>query len=961
MDTKSATERREWNGAGVATAIRAAWCAACAGLVMWVAWSEADLRGSDLGFYPINGDWQNFNPARRWLGGEFPGRGFHVYLGLGPTALTTVGTWWRGGTFGDSLFATTWMCVVLQSLCWGLVARAGGLSRTAAWTLAALSVVFFAAPYKLWLPVHLRAVLFGVCEPLFRPGNSALGLRAAAPVLAAGVLWWTWSRWADIRCPPWRRALWLGSVSGVFLPWSNDFGPSTCAALGFVAATCWYRDTRWPGWFACVAIHGLATVFVALTVLSVATGGAPRAWWDYNFGGVAAEQFWYFRGDKVLRWSGLPVWTELWVGAATLGVWLWLTRRRSHVGPESVLSLLVMAPLLSTLVSTAGGHVEWRYAFPLARTLFVAAPCAALALVGELRNVWRARRSRVSAGACDCLNPASGTADPHAILSPRWDVVLCVALAIQTGILARRWVREHERQSRPAEPWSMMTPADSATPRTGALTHLGSAGTGLPERFSKALAIAGDLRDEFVAAGVPRERRLASTYTTLMDVVAGARNPCRSDYLIHALGARERASHLTRLTEEPPEFVTTIREDWLGWEGWLRRQNWPYYRWLMRYYEPYDRTYYSVVWKRRREPRRPRDWPVDARAVVMSSDCVALEFRLPARTVDEIERADDGRRVIVEASVDYTTAATVPLWRAGVMRQALEAVDVDRPFMLWGITDWGWPLATHGETTATFPIEIEPGECRTVVLSLAPADVSDLRVARVSARVVGSERQFDGFPLARLRAAAWTAPGWKHGVRVAESDPLPQDGAVAAEFLVSDDSDLRDLSKGDLLEFAGSGRRRIASVAGARVRVEGGPLDSERDGYPALIRVVDPQPRGPVVGGVGEEARGDAWLGISDIVNPDWRAGICIDGGRAGVFLRQPDQIVELRPGDALTFAKSGERRVERVESPIVWVSGGTLDPLGDGPPEMVLWREAPVSAHRWRERVRPVFRTRPD
>jgi hypothetical protein len=936
MEPATARERER----PLLTTARVVWCVACALLVAWVVRSEAAQRGANLGFYPINGDWQNYNPVRRWLDGELPGRDFHVYLGLGPTWLTTLATWWCGGQFGDSLFAMTGLCVALQALCWGVVARVAGLSRTAAWSLAALSVVFFAAPYKLWLPVHLRAVLVGVCEPLFQPGNSALGLRAAAPVLATLVLWWTWNRWADVRCRPWRRALWLGAVSGAFLPWSNDYGPSTCAALSGVAALCWYRDTRWTGWLCCVVIHGLAAVLVALGVLTLATGGAPGWWWEYNFRGVATDQFWYFRGDKVLRWSQLPLWYELWIGGGTLGVWLWRMRRRTTVGTDSLLALLVLAPLLSTLVSVAGGHVEWRYAFPLARTLFIATPCAVMAVVGE---VWRGRGGGAGAGSPLLTQRAEGE-----LLSPRWDVLLCVLLALQTGILARRWFREQDRQPRPAEPWSMLVPRDIRAPRTGALVPLGDAGSGLPERFSKAVAIASELRDEFVAGDVPRESRIASTYTSLIDVIAGAKNPCRSDYLIHALGSRERTAHLEQLTASPPEYVTTIREDWVGWEGWLQRQNWPYYRWLTRYYEPFDRTYYAIVWKRRREPRRPRDWPVDSRAVALSADCVALEFRLPERTVDEIARSGVRGRVVVEAHVDYTTRATSPLWTSGVTRQSLEGVDIERPFMEWGVTDWGWPLAPNEQRTATFPVDIEPGECRTVLLSLAPAEVSEVKVSRVTARVILTEQDFGGVALPRLRAAAWTAHDWRHGVR--------QHGA---EFLVSDASDLRDLSQGDELVFAVSGRRRIESIEGSRVRVDGAPLDPDRDGYPAPIRVVDPQSR--YTGALLTDKPGDAWLGISDITHPDWWGGICVDGGRAGVFIREPDRIAELRPGDTLTFARSGERRVSRVESPIVWVEGVALDPVGDSSPEMVLWRNAPASAQPGHKSVRPVFQTHSD
>ena len=884
--------------------VRLVWSGCCAALVLWAAVTSATQRTAVLDFYPLNGDFQNFNPIRRWLAGECPGRDFNAYLGLGPTGLMTVTTALLGGDFRASLAAVVSLCVLLQALCWGLVARCGGLSRTAAWSLAALSVLFVAAPYKLWLPRHLQAVLVGLSEHLLKPGNSVLGLRAAAPVLLVLGLGLAW-RWLDRGSALPRRVIILGVSGGIVLPWSNDYGLATCFSLFVVSAWALYAETSWRTWLVALLAQGLLTLLTAFGLVSLLTGGAPATWFQSAFLGVAQDQFWYFHGRKLVALGDIPFFPSLLIGGLCTLWWGISTRTAPALLRKNALSLLlVLSPLVAALLSMAGGHIEWRYTFPLTRVLYVALPLALAQAVGSLARI---------------TGPALLRAPLTAV---RLETLLCIALAVQTTQLARRYSREIERQPAPQAPYQIDVP---------------ELGGRLSARFGPTVQLARDLAMEFETQRVPPDRRLLSTYTSLIDLVAGARTRTRADYLIHALGDTERRRYLDQFRTTAPARVVTIRDDWDGWEVWLRRQNWEFYRTLIETHAESDRTYYARVWSQLDQPRTPMGTEVSVRQEALDPATVLLEFLLPASI-----SADLGP-ILCEVELEYETATSGALLPQGVLRQYLEAAEIERTFRLWGMSTWGLPLGRRGRR---FPIELEPGRSHIVILHLAPASVSKLSVGSVLCTALYPVREVDDPPQRRLRIATWTAGPWMSGI--ARSDaPFRDTVPGSARFLASDISDLRHLALGDRLRFAKSGERTITALHGTRVTVDGPALVAED-----AVRPVE------VVAPVWRPHRStNRDLVLSDITTPDWRNGVCIDAGRAGCFVRDPHQLAGLVPGHRLEFAGSGVRTVLEIEGPMVWVDGPALDPLLDGPPETVRWIDAQADAPRWQDWTRPAVR----
>ena len=63
-------------------------------------------------FFAINGTFQNFNPIRRLLAGEFPYKDFTIYLGLGHLFIGSIFTFLFGEDFSGCLVAFSFLTLL---------------------------------------------------------------------------------------------------------------------------------------------------------------------------------------------------------------------------------------------------------------------------------------------------------------------------------------------------------------------------------------------------------------------------------------------------------------------------------------------------------------------------------------------------------------------------------------------------------------------------------------------------------------------------------------------------------------------------------------------------------------------------------------------------------------------------------------------------------------------------------
>ena len=128
-----------------------------------------------------------------------------------------------------------------------------------------------------------------------------------------------------------------------------------------------------------------------------------------------------------------------------------------------------------------------------------------------------------------------------------------------------------------------------------------------------------------------KNKKIFSTYSSLMDAASGNFQPSNIDYIIHALGRENRQYYLESFAKADADYVTTPNELWTLWEVWSRRVNWWFYREMITKYEPVDQTVYHVIWKKRAQPLNIKQHIAEVSCKV-NGNSLEVTDKLPAGT-----------------------------------------------------------------------------------------------------------------------------------------------------------------------------------------------------------------------------------------------------------------------------------------------------------------------------------------
>ena len=531
----------------------------------------AGLRGGWLlhahSLNSIDGALQTWFAADHFARGEQLGTAFQSYLGV--TMVLGLLPVFVG--FGKTLFASTLAAYTLVLLgafacsyaCAWLIRPVPPRARWQA-ALVLLFLFYFAGP--------MGGQATGIVWPAtLDPGVSLRPLRGALAFFVLPFFVVLVRRvWLQGRALA--GGLPLGKVAGAGLLWSNDAGiPLVIALAGALVLALW----EWPRLLAkTLAAVALGVMASAGAILLALTHGAPGPWLTYNFRDVAADQFWFFapweRSTRILSPADLPQILAHADPLAALGlVVLALSlafaavqrlRRRSAPVRGSAFLFVGASVLGTALVPQIGGHVGAEYN----GITFVLAACAPLIVAPA--GVWRRLRG------------------PLRLASPRQVAVLAgVSALAMVGTEAARLAASPARAER--------TAYDPAL------------GFYVTPEYAEDLAAMRQLAAGWDAQGIPLDRRLLSAYTSPLDIAAGVRSPAAVGSLIHALGPDKRAAFTALVARGEVAAVTTIAPDYSGWEGWLTRASWPFFRALRENYAPIARNDQQVLWLRSETPR----------------------------------------------------------------------------------------------------------------------------------------------------------------------------------------------------------------------------------------------------------------------------------------------------------------------------------------------------------------------
>lgn len=535
----------------------------------------AAVRGLDhcynISYEITNGDFQNYNPVRHLLAGQVPFRDFTVYLGAGE--LYSVGAMLLvlGNSFGRSMFATgflTWFCFEL--LVFAVCAVVMGKGRGArALAIALCGVLFMQVQGWVSLPGPFGAWL----EYAADPGNSARMMRSAALPLVVLLSFALLRRPRHAPAQPtggWRRFLppWQAAVTpalaGALVVWSNDMGAAMyiAVALGYGL----FLLRRYGRKISMVALRVAQYIAVSCFGLGAAvllvSWGHPLAWLRQTRGS-GAFQSWYYGTENTAKLCYIADYVPQLAGgiclalavAFAVGIFRCKTDRSAVLAAGGFALCLGMQlwNLLYCLLSTvpqegpAGGAQAL-----LAALLPALAVRGALLLAGRL---WRGKEALARA--------------LHRFVPAVCAGLGCLLVAAGGVAQVQSRIGGHE-----------------------GLTHLPALGGWLGDQ-------AGNLTTEQALAG---EARLFGTYSSALEAMNGQLQPTGTDYIIHALGDRQRLHYLTTFQQGDFDLVVTPSPKVAQYERWSRNANWWFYRELYRWYAPVANTFNSggmhLFWQR---------------------------------------------------------------------------------------------------------------------------------------------------------------------------------------------------------------------------------------------------------------------------------------------------------------------------------------------------------------------------
>ncbi|MGY1601129.1 hypothetical protein [Geodermatophilus sp. SYSU D00815] len=517
--------------------------------------------------FHLDGSFQTASGLFRLASGEWPGRDFHPYLGIGPVLLLAPVFAVLGGDLGASVFAAHLVTLLGLQLLVAVLAVLV-LGRRSVWVLAwaaAVPVVLLALA-DAWPGLAAVDPVCGGCLDRLRdaalPGNSLRPLRALAPYLLAGTAYLVLrSRW-----PARRRALLVGVGAGaVAAVWSNDYGLVSGGLLLVVVSVhlARQRETPWP---APVAVLWAAALGSWLVTGFVATAGHFVDHLAYNFSDVRGDQMWYFGalGEESVVFSvgdlvGVMAAEHALVAPVVLAGVLLRALLRRDVG-WSLVAYVGVSVLLGGVVATVGGHAGG-YFWALALWGDVVVVLVAVRLVhlglGRLGRAGSPGRRRAGAGL---------------------RAVLAVATVVALVLADRAAVTD----SRTAGRALAADPAVAREPGLGG--YLGLEWRGHLDLF----------RD--------RQDAVVEEYMGLAGALVPDRNGLPVDSVIAALG-EQRDVFAERMAARPDVVVTTAPE--VGpLVTWSLSANWWFYRTLFRSYAPARTSPTTLVWT----PVEPASW-----------------------------------------------------------------------------------------------------------------------------------------------------------------------------------------------------------------------------------------------------------------------------------------------------------------------------------------------------------------
>ena len=498
----------------------------------------------------MDGAFQTASGLFRLSNGQYPGKDFFPYLGVG--LLFFLYPFFRimGTNLAASVFSAWFVSAGTTTFGIGLIAS---LSRKSNRLLipVLLSTCFLCITLLLYpgLPFDMATRV--------TPGNSLRPLRSFAPYLCAALAFLL----LHSKVSPLRKFYTLPLIAAIGFLWSNDYGLPSFAAIMLFAWVFALRHHVLT--LRTAALNSAIAVLCPLAMLTLATEGYPFKLLDYSFIGVARDQYWFFAGWSPtshifsLQDFYTKVWHPAikWWGLMPLPIALLALIGRSY--KLALLLLIGMVLFLGGALADVGGHLDYGYTESF---VFWCRATFAMLLFNGLIEGFFFITKRVAL--------------PQRLKSWIYGLSLCVAISL-TGLFAVYYGNQYLTKLKAAE-----TDQEAYfVPELGGY---------LPKAWKSHIDMA-------LAA---KDKPVVEEYWGLWSSVIHNRGLLPADSIIHILGYKTRGMAAEVMDFLPETVISSTPGIAYYWLGWNVSASWWFYKELFEFYSPSQTSPTTFVWHR---------------------------------------------------------------------------------------------------------------------------------------------------------------------------------------------------------------------------------------------------------------------------------------------------------------------------------------------------------------------------
>lgn len=504
-------------------------------------------------FIPINGTFQDFNPIRRFLAGQVPFKDFADYLGMGHLFAGTVFTVLFGGNYQGSLYAFSFLSISGLALFSLLIATAVLQNKERAIFLTnALLITILVQPLFFQNAIASSDSVLYALQYSIKSNNSARTLRGSILVIACFLIfigYLIFNKWfqnKELKFKKYYPYILISAVAGFSFAWSNDYGIG--AWLCLLIMNTFLAFARERKLFFAIKILLLSIIISAASlfvIVEILTFGNFNSWVSFTFG-TGGYQSWYFNNNTTRSYYPFDVDFSFVMLLQAFLVLICLKKLFDHRGSVDackrygILAFLNMScfAVVNEYKLISGGQLYEVALTVLFITIF-------MELISVILHLLESKQ-------------------------------LQKKLILGSLVLSLAWL-------------------GSTAKDVGKLVIFGPGGTYVP-------ALGGNmtnLRDDLYSAhAFLNGESFFATYATAQEVMEGTFQPSGIDYIIHALGDKQRQTYLNAFKNGTFKYAATIREDYSDWSFWMQRANWYFYRELYQNWHPVFANSYEIYWER---------------------------------------------------------------------------------------------------------------------------------------------------------------------------------------------------------------------------------------------------------------------------------------------------------------------------------------------------------------------------